>query len=301
VAIIVSLLVGAVATLITVKVTNVSTETFTASELITFIFGAVLSAASIVLAISAISLGRLSEQAMIERSDESIKLQNEIYAMTTDALGRIESSTGVTEKRIEDIISGRAGAISDRIVDRLIEDRSVRTRSRKKLERNVRESLLQGLQKTEFEIPATKEEKEFDAFVKRVLQFFASLPQVTARKLGEGDMSGEGEALVDGVFEIDKQRLAVTVLTTHEAINPLDRDEMIAYLADLTKGVLDGIFDKVFVVFDDVLRKGSDHERAIETFRSMFKDDLISKYAFVSAEPSELESELGELTRQMQK
>lgn len=73
--------------------------TFSTPELINFVLSVLLSGASIFLAITAIALGRFSEQAIINRSDESIRLQNEVFQKTTEALQRIESSTGVTEKR----------------------------------------------------------------------------------------------------------------------------------------------------------------------------------------------------------
>ena len=79
--------------------------TFTTTELIGFVLSVILSGASIVLALSAIALGKISEQSVL-RSDESIRLQNEVFVKTTEALQRIEASSGGIEKRIEDIISG---------------------------------------------------------------------------------------------------------------------------------------------------------------------------------------------------
>ncbi len=67
--------------------------TFSTPELINFVLSVLLSGASIFLAIAAIALGRFSEQAIIDRSDESIRLQNAVFQKTTDALQRIESST----------------------------------------------------------------------------------------------------------------------------------------------------------------------------------------------------------------
>jgi len=94
---------------------SASTTSFSTTELIGFVMSVILSGASIVLAISAIALGRSSERAVIDRSDESIRLQNEVFVRTNEALQRIEASTGVTEKRIEDIITGRVGDISQKI------------------------------------------------------------------------------------------------------------------------------------------------------------------------------------------
>lgn len=89
---------------------------FNTFGLIGFVISIMLGGASVVLAINAIHLGKQSEELMIERSEKSIELQNEVYIRTTEALKKIESSTGVTEKRIEDIISGRVGDLANRLV-----------------------------------------------------------------------------------------------------------------------------------------------------------------------------------------
>ena len=104
------------------------TINFTTIGLIGFVLTIILSGSSIVLAISAILLGKFSEQAMIQRSDDSIRIQNEVFQKTTDALQRIESSTGVTEKRIEDIISGRVGDISYKIAEIATESQKGKTK-----------------------------------------------------------------------------------------------------------------------------------------------------------------------------
>jgi predicted Kef-type K+ transport protein len=49
--------------------------TFSTTEILSFVFGIALSAASTVLAIVAIQLGKASEYEMIKRSDEAIRLQ----------------------------------------------------------------------------------------------------------------------------------------------------------------------------------------------------------------------------------
>ncbi len=49
---------------------------FSTLSLIGFLFSIILGSASTVLAIAAIILGKTSEQVMIQRSDESIRLQN---------------------------------------------------------------------------------------------------------------------------------------------------------------------------------------------------------------------------------
>lgn len=133
--------------------------TFSTTELIGFVLSVILSAASIVLAIAAITLGKSSEQAVIKRSDESIRLQNEVFIRTTEALQRIEASTGVTEKRIEDIISGRVGAISHEIAELATGKRKGIALNRNELENEIRHSILQGVGVKEGLSPEEKEER----------------------------------------------------------------------------------------------------------------------------------------------
>src|SRR6266851_9041264 len=80
-----SFLVGVVLSLVYKNAQASETISFSTASLITFLFGIALSAASIVLAVAAITLGKASEQAMIRRSDESIRLQNEVFIKTTEA------------------------------------------------------------------------------------------------------------------------------------------------------------------------------------------------------------------------
>ncbi len=108
----ISAFIGAVAVLLFQKLVGGGMTHMDTLGLIGFTLSVLLSGASIVLAVSAIMLGKFSEDAIIRRSDESIRLQNDVFLKTTDALQRIESSTGVTEKRLEDIVSGRVGALS---------------------------------------------------------------------------------------------------------------------------------------------------------------------------------------------
>ncbi len=84
---------------------------FSVVSLISFVFTIALGSAAIILATITIMLSRYAEDALIRRSDEGIKLQNEVFVRTSEVLSKIQASTGVTEKRLEDIISGRTTPI----------------------------------------------------------------------------------------------------------------------------------------------------------------------------------------------
>ncbi len=194
---------------------------FSVTGIISFVFGVALSSASIVLAVAAISLGRASERTMVERSDESIRLQNEVFVKTTDALARIESSTGVTEKRIEDIIAGRAGAIAER----LVEHRQIGPQTREEIENEIKESLRAELtavrrhqlepngKEQEARIEEARAEKEatakFDKFKDKVLFHVSDQSSTKTRKIGDGRFGTSGDDLADGVFETPSGRIAI--------------------------------------------------------------------------------------------
>jgi hypothetical protein len=180
--------------------------TFSTTEILSFVFGIALSAASTVLAVVAIQLGKASEQETIRRSDEAIRLQQDVFAKTVEALSRIQSSTGVTEKRIEDIISGRVGSISQRLADTAYAGGSNRFRSKEALEHEFRRTLAQELgpepsaeQKEEEEEEGNRHDEAlaaFQAFHQAVLIKFTNHPEVTTEKIGDGSFNEKGDALV---------------------------------------------------------------------------------------------------------
>jgi regulator of protease activity HflC (stomatin/prohibitin superfamily) len=136
--VIVSLIIGMLSIFVIQNYLVAEKIEFNTLGLLGFVLSILFGGASIVLAFTAINLGKSSEQMMIERSEKSIELQNEVYIKTTEALKKIESSTGVTEKRIEDIIAGRVGDIASRLVD----DKIVTGKDKDKLEHELRRSVI---------------------------------------------------------------------------------------------------------------------------------------------------------------
>ena len=234
------LLLGVVGGLLFGNLESARTETFSTATLIGFVLSVLVSGASIVLAIAAISLGRTSEQAMIRRSDESIRLQNDVFLKTTDALERIESSTGVTEKRIEDIISGRVGDISHRIAEIAAEQGGRPIRDMSEVEDEIRESILETVRRemgpagrfARFDEEREKREKrqeikaqaqkEYSATLKRLLNAFANRSDSTVIRHSEGKLSADGYELFDGVFEINDEKIGVSAFSKHHSEFSID-------------------------------------------------------------------------------
>lgn len=205
---------------------------FSTLSLLGFVLSIMISGASIILAIAAIYLGKFSEKAMIERSDESIRLQNEVFQKTTDALQRIESSTGVTEKRIEDIITGRVGSISEKIANMAFkEDKNLMDIKISEIEEIVKKSLLQGLReesanyrpfsnedinrynenKIQEEKENQKNEKIYEEKHNKLLRAFSCRDDLRAIKMHHGSPRKSGEDLFDAIYLTnDNRKIAVS-------------------------------------------------------------------------------------------
>jgi hypothetical protein len=291
--IIISIFIGVFATLFIIKTFDIKPESFTVAELITFLFGIALSAASIVLAIAAISLGKASEQIMINRSDASIKLQNEVFLQTTEALQRIESSTGVTEKRIEDIISGRAGAISDKIVTQILEDRGGGIKNKDELVKEIRKSVIQGLttdgetkitQSPEEKESAMKKQigrKEYIKFHDDVLLGLANVSNVKSLKIGNGSNRTSGEDLFDGIFKINGNLIAVSAFSADLSINGFNLDGMAVYI-DLCLGqIAENKYSRIFLAYPSVPTEIEGINEILEMKGHTSKNEIISKITII--------------------
>ncbi len=305
--ILISFIIAVVVTLIVIKITGAKPESLTTTGLVGFLFGVALSSASIVLAIAAISLGKVSERIMTARSDESIRLQNEVFLKTTDALQRIESSTGVTEKRIEDIISGRAGAISGRISAMLTEEPGLPGRSKESLEREIRDSVLQEISQVRVlqdsnEKQQKEEEKrqrdivykQYKDFQKKVLMSLANYQTTESQKIGNGRYGTTGEDLVDGVFEVDGTRLAACTFSTNSALANMFVKGFPQFLTDISKEISKGTFANAFLVFDSDLPDQSPLTSILNEHMELTKEDIKSRIVVFSGD---LDSVLGQLTQ----
>jgi hypothetical protein len=231
--------------------------TFSTPELINFTLSVLLSGASIFLAIAAISLGRFSEQAITQRSDESIRLQNEVFQKTTDALQRIESSTGVTEKRIEDIISGRVGDISQKVA-RLATEKQ----GEPNLEEQIRKSIYQALREEGVSprlaadrfigetARASNDERdrkrvEYRRLSTQFMQALSMRDDLKAIRMATGNIDAAGDEKYDGIF-LTKDGIKIGIIDW----SPVHDKEMIRKGITLALNDLaNGVVGRIFVVF----------------------------------------------------
>jgi hypothetical protein len=285
---------GAITALVVVRASAATPESFSVAALLSFLFGIALSAASIVLALAAISLGRTSEKTMIDRSDQSIRMQNEVFLKTTEALSRIESSTGVTEKRIEDIIAGRAGAISGRIAERLSEDSQLDRTNREIVEREIRESLLAELGRAlprvrvEDEEAKARAREHWEEINKGILSQLAEHPATRARKIGKGKFVGSGDDLADGVFDTPKGTLAVAYFSTNPLLGHGLRPRFDRLLDAMLVELARGYFQLVYLIFDGPLDDRAPQTLAIQERRAVAREDLFARIRVFAGSPDEI-------------
>lgn len=295
-------IVGVVATLIFQNVTKSETVTFSTISLVSFLFSVALVGASIVLAVTAIGISKASEQAMIDRSDESIRLQNEIFMKTTDALQRIESSTGVTEKRVEDIISGRAGDISQRIAEQAVGGKLIPLRSRSRLEEEAKKSIVDelseakrkerkraGLRQTEDKFKARTSHEKFNA---DVLLGLANEKKVKSEKIGEGIYGRKKEELVDGVFVIDGKKFAVSTFSQKEILQYLFLTGFSRFINDVSLEIDSGAFERAFFVFDGKLKDDNEYNKQFTQAKKLMRKDLCDKLFIISGSIEEINQQI---------
>jgi len=276
--------------------------TFTTTELIGFVLSVILSGASIVLAVSAIALGKSSEQAVIKRSDESIRLQTDVFIKTTEALQRIEASTGVTEKRIEDIISGRVGDISHSIAELTSRSRKGAALSQDELEKEIRESILSGVREKRSPEDEEKRKKEreereekrnrYNKFHQIVLSSFSNRGDAKSEKLGHGRVGGKGEDLFDGIFTISEQKIGLSAFGEEEFSNFSQLD---GYFAEVAKCLLDNVIQQAILVFDGNPSEQDAIDENISEKLKLYKDNPAAHISAVVVQPEGVEAALTEL------
>ncbi|MCH7699759.1 MAG: hypothetical protein IH865_12540 [Chloroflexi bacterium] len=275
---------------------------FSTVGLIGVLFSVAIGGAAIVLAISAIGLGRASEQTMTDRSDESIRLQNEVFKMTTEALQRIESSTGVTEKRIEDIISGNVGDISERVAAGLTSGTFVAGRSKENLEEEIRDSILQEVSeerndenRQQERSQALKARKAREELIERdhtfrdtVLRGLINSQRFQVERLEGGWFHEPGDEAMDGILTLGGERIGFSVNTTERLEDDIRVEMYAGFINGIGSSIADGLFQQAFLVYDEDMSEDSDHQATIDSARRLIRNDVVSRIHVVFGEPAEV-------------
>lgn len=279
---------------------------FSTPELISFVLSVLLSGASIFLAVSAIALGKFSEQAMIQRSDESIRLQNEVFQKTTEALQRIESSTGVTEKRIEDIISGRVGDLSQKIA-RIASEKQEGEGGVKpqEIEEMIRRSLMESIERegvlgrrvtidenlalmNQAEKVREEQQAQYKQLHGRLLTALSMRDDLKALKMGDGRVDGAGDDLFDGIYlRKDGKRIGILDFAAVHKSQSV-RKATFNSLLELQKGNIAHVYIVVFGAVEPL-------ERAFAEGIAVASPDLKSKITYTVCSQDEIEETMSKL------
>lgn len=258
---------GIISTLLFSTTLSSSTSTFSPTDLINFVLSVILSSASIVLAIVAISLGKSSEKVIMERNDESIRLQNDVFLKTTDALQRIQSSTGVTEKRIEDIISGRVGDMSQTLAEELSSQKQNGI-NKEELEEEIRESLMKSIQinervdrnekRKELMLKKRKEQKKEKELYDKL--HFGTLTKILneeeliiIKSPTHGTVNSEGLKKYDCIVEKDNIKLGISTFDSHVDSTSLSF-AIFSILGDIDNKIIDRY---LIIVFSEKIPGGA--------------------------------------------
>lgn len=291
---VVYILVGAASAEIIRNISDAEKLAFSTTELIGFILSVVLSAASIVLAIAAIWLGKVSELSVIRRSDESIRLQNEVFVRTTEALQRIEASTGVTEKRIEDIIQGRVGDISHKIAE-LASGRTGLMKDKESIEEEIRRSILEGVRsdnKSEFEgqrqeraVLAEQRRTRYKTFHKAMLTAFANNKNFVVKKIGDGSYQGSGDEIFDVVVEMGELHIGASALSKQVV-----SEDNSSYLTTVARELVSKTFSHAFIFVDTNPGEQPTVQKLVEETLSIFKGDPLKHLTIVCGDIPDIET-----------
>ncbi len=235
--VIISLIVGLVSGYILNNLLVEKQLTFSTTSVISFVFTVALGGCSIVLAIVTMILSKQAEVSLIRRSDEGIRLQTEIFVRINEVLGKIQSSTGVTEKRIEDIISGRTGIIAQEAINKSMprgaEPLTAETvdQIKKDLTESLRTQLLTLLKTT----PSGAEEYLDDLGVKQERQKqitddwkkFRNALIAEAKKHSEIRILFEGEGNLSAEVSLKFWDAFLTIGDKHYAIETHTKDHLL--------------------------------------------------------------------------
>lgn len=290
-----SITLGWIAAMVLGNVQAGEQSTFSTPSLLAFLFGIGVSAASIVLAVTAIALGRLSEQVIVSRADESIRLQNEVFVRTTDALARIESSTGVTERRIEDIISGRAGDMSKSIAEDLEVSGANKLPDRKALEESIKESLLEQFssERQQQRAAATRAKKEqmdlaltrYRAFQGSLLASIANARLCDCEKLGEGSWDASDESAVDGIVKCGIHRIGLSVMSAERPLSNEHFSAFPSFLDNAAAMLAKGSISHLFAVFNGPLASDGRWMQVVARKKAVMRADLAERIMIFEGEP----------------
>ncbi len=267
-------------------------------DIISLVLTLLVSGASIVLAVAAVQLGKMSEIAIIKRNDESIHLQNQIFMNTTEALIKIQNSTGITEKRIEDIIAGRVTGMSEKIANLAYEKNGYINKD--ELVKEIESSLLSAINsKTADNHEVENEEKETtqrgnrrELYIEvhnKIMSKIKSTKGVITGKIGHGNPHKQGDDIFDSIFLIGDLRIGVT--TYFEDFSPAS---LLQFTNNSIIEIIDKNIDNVYI-FCLYLDRQEAMLKIIDNCKNSIPKSIEDKYKFELVKMSDIDRLINEI------
>lgn len=318
--ILVSAVFGALVTILVLRATQGGVETISTQGLLSFFLTTCLSVVAIVLAAAAISISRAAERTISQKTAEMNTMQVSIE--------RVESSVLRIGEELADSIYDNFEMLSEELLESLRSHDMLRSDATGITEQAPANAVVaveqQGNQaRTEVRIeeepvpvtpapaasdPVTDEmrekaDKKYSEFKDIVLLGVANYPGVISRKIGEGHYRTEGDELVDGVFVIQNEKVAVCTFCINDAI--VDRfigetgDSFNSFLRSLFNAIKRGHFTRVFLVFDGPLTNTSLYAIALNGLSGRIDAEIFSRYELFEGTPDIVIPELTERVSQL--
>ena len=335
-----SAILGAAASSSVLRAMAGGVETISTTGLLSFLLMLGLSVTAIVLGVVAISVSRATERSIAKKAEEMNAMQTAMIEQTAAAIERMESSVMRIGEEIADTIYDNFEMLAEEIQENLPSRDVLRADVAEAVERSlfatmrhqpeevaaiveenvaaeVPEAVIAEEENPVAVIPEPaplppepvtvemreKADKKYGEFKDIVLLGVANYPGVIARKIGEGQYRTEGDELVDGVFVIQNEKVAVCTFCTNDIIT--DRfmgekgDSFNVFLNSLFNELKKGHFTLVFMVFDGKLAGTSPYARALNGLSGHIDTETFARFELFEGSPDVIIPELTERVSQL--
>ncbi|MFA7257171.1 MAG: hypothetical protein WC047_06330 [Kiritimatiellales bacterium] len=333
---------GATAAVSIMRAMQGGTETVSITGLLSFLLTLGLSLSAIVLSVAAIALSRTAERTITQKSEEMSAGQTAMFAQTVAAIEHVvKSSVRRIGEEIADTVYKKFERLAEEIRNSLPSRDVLRADVTEAVERSLADAGIVVKQKddgpdkpekpvakpepeaavTEEKVlteevaaeplapePVTDEirekaDRKYGEFKDIVLLGVANYPGVIARKIGEGHYRTEGDELVDGVFIVQNEKVAVCTFCTGDII--VDRfmgetgDSFNGFLHSLFNELKRGHFTRVLLVFDGQLANTSPYAKALNGLSGRIDTETFSRFELFEGTPAVVIPELTERISQL--
>jgi hypothetical protein len=266
--------------------------TLSTVEIISFILGTALSISSIVLSLMAIVLSKITEETIADLVTEGKDLQHQIFSKNQEVLSKLESSTGITEKRIDDI----ARAVS------------AVPRSAKNSQDDIKEIIRQNLpssgittissDETLRKFERTARQKSKEEFDKGVMVEVSNMEGLKIEKMGEGSYDGSGYELADLVFTYNGGTYSLSTFYVDEkesAVSHYGGESLKSYIYSIAGAIGQGTFQHSFFAFSKMTFEEQDFKPIYKEITDVLSKDIVQKLHFINGTPKEIALKIAEL------